>query len=60
MSHDICHCEGVNCDLKEICKRYLAHLEVSGREDHKQKYAYMEPANVGKYCEAFWRDHEIH
>ena len=28
MIHDITHCRGLGCPIKEDCVRYLAHLEV--------------------------------
>ena len=28
MRHDILHCDGEGCPLKQTCERYLAYLEV--------------------------------
>lgn len=29
MTHDITHCTGIGCTIKEGCYRYQAHLEVA-------------------------------
>lgn len=55
MNKDICHCEGVNCELKELCVRYIAHTKRDSDDSHLQ---YAKPRHVGKYCELFWRNHE--
>ena len=28
MNHDIVHCDGIECPLKERCVRYKAHLDL--------------------------------
>lgn len=52
MSHDLCHCEGVDCPLKTICKRYIAHLDAKRNNIVAN---YMVPQNVGNKCESFYR-----
>lgn len=39
-SHDISHCDGRYCKIKESCKRYLAHLDLieTGKNDY---YTYV-------------------
>lgn len=33
MNHDILHCDGLNCKLRDNCHRYLAHLEAQKNYD---------------------------
>ena len=32
MNHDIVHCDGIECPLKERCVRYKAHLDLKENE----------------------------
>ena len=34
MNHDITHCEGKYCPLKETCYRYAAYKELDSTETH--------------------------
>ena len=46
MNHDITHCRGIGCPIKEECFRYEAHLEV---ENGKYK-SYMIPYYKDGLC----------
>lgn len=45
MNHDMTHCDGEGCMLRESCRRYHAHLEYQGDEGLKALMAVP-------YCEA--------
>lgn len=42
MTHDISHCAGEGCQIKEGCVRFLAHKDLNGMEDIP--YSYIDPA----------------
>lgn len=42
MTHDIVHCTGEGCQIKESCIRFLAHQELQGMEHNP--YSYIDPA----------------
>lgn len=50
MNHDISHCTGTGCQVKESCIRFLAHQELQGMEINP--YSYIDPAvwRVGRRC----------
>lgn len=58
-SHDISHCDGRYCKIKESCKRYLAHLDLieTGRNDY---YTYViiseKDINSNGGCDIFWKN----
>jgi len=37
MIHDITHCKGEGCELRDTCERYLAHLMLQDK-DYVRKY----------------------
>jgi hypothetical protein len=43
MDHDIVHCAGLNCPLKEDCLRYKAHKELLKLGLEKMFYYYCDP-----------------
>lgn len=54
MNHDISHCMGNDCTLKELCYRYKAHVELV--ENKVLQYAYyIIPDSKGDDCNAFWK-----
>lgn len=57
INHDIAHCEGVACDLRDLCKRYVAHKEIKDKK-FKGYFSYIVPQESGRNCESFWRHHE--
>ncbi|MBO8460168.1 MAG: hypothetical protein IAA73_07550 [Bacteroidetes bacterium] len=50
MTHDISHCTGEGCQIKEGCVRCLAHQELDGTEDNP--FSNIDPAvyRVGRRC----------
>lgn len=50
MTHDISHCTGEGCQIKESCIRFLAHQELQGMETNP--YSYIDPAvcSIGMRC----------
>ena len=56
IQHDISHCRGGNCPLKESCYRYKMHqnlLENPGKWGNYHSYLISPPYNYGK-CKHFW------
>lgn len=60
MDHDITHCEGINCPVKETCYRYLAYQEAVNTDlsyitvliqDEKNK----EQLQAKGKCDMYWR-----
>ena len=55
IQHDIAHCKGGDCPLKDNCYRYLMHLDL---QENKEKYGRFHsyfittPHNYGK-CKHF-------
>lgn len=41
MNHDIAHCQGNNCPIKETCDRYKAHLEVIEGKYQSMRISYF-------------------
>lgn len=56
MNHDIAHCRGERCELREMCHRYKAHEDLKNIEDKLPYYPYVEPQRSGNDCESFWRE----
>lgn len=54
MTHDITHCEGVGCQIKDDCIRYKAHIEVEQGKYKSMRVSYFidgyicERAKIGK------------
>lgn len=54
MNHDIAHCTGLGCPLRNTCYRYKAHLEA---EELSLLYlTYIVIEKTGKDCRAYWED----
>lgn len=52
MIHDIAHCEGGGCPLKDKCYRFLAHQEAVER--HLKYMTYITtPPHVEDKCDAY-------
>lgn len=47
MNHDITHCMGIDCPIKDDCFRYEAHLEV---ESGKYKSSWIPYYRDGSLC----------
>ena len=46
MNHDLIHCDGLECPLKEKCVRYKAHLELKGKRNvYFHEYFAFSPYN---------------
>lgn len=55
MMHDIAHCEGTNCQSKESCYRYKAHLEAIDRKLDYLTYLVLEDKEYDKIkCKSYW------
>jgi hypothetical protein len=51
MQHDISHCKGGECPLKDTCYRYLAYKELKenpGKYGQYHSYFITTPFNYGK------------
>lgn len=48
MTHDITHCTGIGCLIKEGCFRYQAHLEVANGIYKSSRISYFKD---GYLCE---------
>lgn len=63
MQHDITHCKGGDCPLKETCYRYIAHLDLKenpGKYGLYHSYLITEPHNYGK-CKMYLKhEEEVH
>ena len=61
MNHDILHCDGLNCKLRDNFHRYLAHLEVQKIHALHISYDYI----VSKYnsntkkCKNLWKEKQL-
>ena len=57
MQHDISHCKGGDCPLKETCYRYIAHRDIvdnPGKYGQYHSYFITTPHNYGK-CKHYWK-----
>lgn len=54
MIHDIAHCTGLGCSLRETCHRYKAHLEAQKLCIPYLTYLVIE--KTGKECGGYWED----
>lgn len=55
MLHDIAHCEGTNCQSKESCYRYKAHLEAIDRKLDYLTYLVLEDKEYDQIkCKSYW------
>jgi len=54
MNHDILHCDGLNCKLRDNCHRYLAHLEV--QKIHALHISYDYIVSNTKKCKNLWKE----
>lgn len=43
MIHDIAHCQGNGCPIRETCFRYQAHLEVQEGKADGTLFTYFKP-----------------
>lgn len=48
MNHDITHCKGEGCPIKDDCFRYKAHMEIE-KDDHG--YPYVSYYKKGYICD---------
>lgn len=58
-SHDISHCNGRYCKMKESCKRYLAHLDLIDRNMNSHyTYIIINPDHIDKdgKCDCYWKN----
>lgn len=56
IQHDISHCRGGECPLKETCYRYLMHKDLQdnpGKYGKYHSYFVTTPFNYGK-CKHHW------
>lgn len=53
-SHDITHCRGDKCKKKELCHRYLQHLELIKQTPPIGPYLPAESCIKEKYI-AYWK-----
>lgn len=56
MIHDIAHCEGINCQSKESCYRYKAHLEAIDRKLDYLTYLVLDSNKEydKENCQSYW------
>ena len=53
--HDITHCNGNNCAVKEQCYRYLAYVDAQEKHlDYITMHLRKLPINNSKDCTLFW------
>lgn len=58
IQHDISHCRGGDCPLKETCFRYLMHkhlLDNPGKYGQYHSYFITTPHSYGK-CKQYWEE----
>lgn len=55
MKHDITHCKGGKCPMKETCYRYLAYLDLIENKEKQGIHSYFisPPYNYGK-CQHYY------
>lgn len=56
MNHDISHCKGGKCPLKDTCYRYLAYKELKenpGKFGQYHSFFITTPFNNGR-CRNYW------
>lgn len=56
MNHDISHCRGGECPLKDTCYRYLAYYELKenpGKFGQYHSFFITTPFNNGR-CRNYW------
>lgn len=41
MNHDITHCEGINCQARQTCYRYRAHLDLMKKKQRNAHHSYL-------------------
>lgn len=51
MNHDITHCEGKYCPLKETCYRYMAYLEL--KDIDINALMFIKPPHKDGKCEFY-------
>jgi len=60
IDHDITHCKGDGCPLRESCFRYLMHLDLQaskGKYGTLHSYLITSPHNYGK-CKMYLKTKE--
>lgn len=50
MNHDLDHCRGLDCSIREHCLRYLAHLDA---EEKGMTVYYNDKKDDGGHCDEF-------
>lgn len=56
LGHDICHCTGLNCPIKEQCNRYLANLDSIQKKLKYVTYFVDPPYNKEENkCDELWK-----
>lgn len=59
-SHDISHCDGKYCQIKETCKRYLAHLDLIDyfHNYYMTTYVIIEEKDINESggCDIYWKN----
>lgn len=58
IQHDISHCRGGDCPLKETCFRYIMHkhlLDNPGKYGMYHSYFITTPHSYGK-CKHYWEE----
>ena len=51
MNHDLDHCRGIGCNIRDHCLRYLAHLEAI--QDEMEYVYYTNSKYENSHCDNF-------
>ena len=57
--HDISHCDGKYCKMREKCRRYLAHLDIIKKGvDFYYTYVIIEEKDINSTgsCDMYWEN----